>query len=83
MTRGNYSLGVLLDIEQSFDIVSLKATKERLLKGPPSISEGIYHMVRNVFITVSPCGESIIEKATKESSQGVETGTFSRHSLGI
>ena len=72
MARGNYSLGVFLDIEQAFDAVSFKAIREGLLKAgiPPTVTEWIHHMVSNRFITVSHCGESITKKATKGSPQG-------------
>ena len=52
--RGNFSLGVFLDIEQAFDAVSFTAIKEGLLKAgiPSTISEWIHHMVSNRFITV-------------------------------
>jgi hypothetical protein len=81
MAVGNYSLGVFLDIEQAFDAVSFKAIKEALLTAgiPPTISEWIYHMVSNRFITLSYCDASVTRKATKGSPQGV----YYRLSCGI
>jgi hypothetical protein len=61
-------MAVFLDIEQAFDAVSFKAMKEALLTVtsgiPPTISESIYHMVSNRFISLSYCDASVTRKAT-------------------
>jgi len=72
MATGNYALGVFLDIEQAFDAVSFIAIKEALLEAniPPTISEWIYFMISNRYITLTYCGFSTTKKATKGSPQG-------------
>jgi hypothetical protein len=72
MAVGIYSFGVFLDMEQAFDAVSFKATKETLLTAgiPPTISEWIYHMMNNKFITLSYCDASVTRKASKGSLHG-------------
>ena len=72
MANGNYSLGVFLDIEQAFDAVSFQAIKQALIDAgiPGTITEWIYHLVSNRFITITYCGESVTKRATKGSPQG-------------
>lgn len=70
--RGNYAMGVFLDIEQAFDAVSFKALKEALLEAgiPPTVTEWIYYMVSNRVITLTYCDTTITKKATKGCPQG-------------
>ena len=69
---GNYSLGVFLDIEQAFDAVSFTAIKDALQQANISdtISQWIYFMVSNRYITLTYCDTSITKKATRGSPQG-------------
>ena len=72
MACGNYSLGVFLDIEQAFDAVSFTAIKDALHQANISdtVSQWIFHMVSNRYITLTFCDTSITKKATRGSPQG-------------
>ena len=67
-----YSLGIFLDIEGAFDNISFSAIKSALINSgiPPSISEWIYHMVSNRYITLNHCGHTLRRRSTKGSPQG-------------
>ena len=69
MACGNYSLGVFLDIEQAFDAVSFTAIKDALqqVNISDTVSQWIYHMVSNRYITLTYCDTSITKKATRGS----------------
>ena len=72
MATGHYALGVFLDIEQAFDAVSFTATREALLEAniPPTITQWIFYMISNRYITLSYCDYSVTKQATKGSPQG-------------
>ena len=72
MATGNYSLGVFLDIEQAFDAISFDSIRDALYKAniPATVTEWIYHMVSNRFITLNYCDASLTKRATKGSPQG-------------
>ena len=70
--RNQYSLGIFLDIEGAFDNISFKAMRESLISTgvPPTISDWIYHMISNRYISLNYCDHNIRKKATKGSPQG-------------
>ena len=71
-SRGNFALGVFLDIEGAFDNISFNALGEALIDFniPPTFVDWISHLISNRFITISYCGFTLRKKATKGCPQG-------------
>ena len=72
MATGHYALGVFLDIEQAFDAVSFTAIRAAMLEAniPITVTQWIFFMISNRYITLSYCDFSVTKKATKGSPQG-------------
>ena len=72
VNRGDYALGVFLDIEGAFDNLNFDAIIEALqeLQVPPTFIRWIHHMISNRYVTISYCGETIRRRVTKGCPQG-------------
>ena len=72
VNRGDYALGVFLDIEGAFDNINFNAIIEALqeLQVPPTYVRWIHHMISNRYVTISFCGETIRRRVTKGCPQG-------------